>query len=95
MTALIVKQSGETITLWSVSPGARANPMGEFPTPDHALNEAARVAKLRRQTEFHVDKIEVHPDRDCITCGKTFSSEGPHNRLCDPCRISTKRQSLI
>jgi len=25
--------------------------------------------------------------RPCMCCGKRFWSEGPHNRLCDPCRL--------
>lgn len=24
--------------------------------------------------------------RPCLCCGQTFNSEGPHNRLCGPCR---------
>lgn len=24
--------------------------------------------------------------RSCLCCTETFVSEGPHNRLCDPCR---------
>jgi len=24
--------------------------------------------------------------RSCMTCGKGFMSEGPHNRMCEPCR---------
>lgn len=24
--------------------------------------------------------------RPCIACGARFTSEGPHNRLCGPCR---------
>jgi hypothetical protein len=27
--------------------------------------------------------------RRCLCCTKAFVSEGPHNRLCDPCRAST------
>ncbi len=25
-------------------------------------------------------------ERKCLTCGKPFASEGPHNRMCDSCR---------
>lgn len=27
-------------------------------------------------------------ERPCITCGKPFRSQGPHNRMCNPCRSS-------
>lgn len=26
--------------------------------------------------------------RPCLCCGGTFVSEGPGNRLCDPCRVT-------
>lgn len=26
--------------------------------------------------------------RACLCCGTSFASEGPHNRLCDPCRTA-------
>ena len=29
-------------------------------------------------------------DRSCMTCGKTFRSEGRHNRMCDGCRKSAR-----
>lgn len=25
-------------------------------------------------------------DRKCLRCGKIFETEGPHNRMCHPCR---------
>lgn len=28
-----------------------------------------------------------HKVRPCMCCGKTFPSEGPHNRMCGPCRM--------
>jgi hypothetical protein len=27
-----------------------------------------------------------HQERKCMTCGTTFMSEGPHNRMCNACR---------
>lgn len=36
-----------------------------------------RLAKKKRQTS-----------RPCISCTDSFASEGPHNRMCDPCRRS-------
>jgi tRNA(Ile2) C34 agmatinyltransferase TiaS len=34
-------------------------------------------------------KVEpLHPPkvRSCLRCGTRFRSEGPHNRMCKPCR---------
>lgn len=28
--------------------------------------------------------------RGCITCGKSFLSEGAHNRMCDTCRCAAR-----
>jgi hypothetical protein len=27
--------------------------------------------------------------RPCLTCGAPFPSEGPHNRMCGPCRVAS------
>lgn len=37
-----------------------------------AAAQAARLSKCR--------------ERACLTCGTNFMSEGPHNRMCGPCR---------
>lgn len=39
----------------------------------HHLENEARLNLLRRP-------------RDCLHCGARFISDGPHNRLCGPCR---------
>jgi hypothetical protein len=39
--------------------------------------EAARKAKLA---------CAENNLRKCLTCGVNFLSEGPHNRMCSPCR---------
>lgn len=31
-------------------------------------------------------------DRPCMCCGKTFGSEGIHNRLCEVCRTRSNRE---
>lgn len=33
-----------------------------------------------------VAKVAAGHQRACMCCGKSFESEGPHNRLCGPCR---------
>ena len=40
-----------------------------------AIGMATRIEKKARQKM-----------RPCLRCGSTFKSEGPHNRMCDPCR---------
>ena len=42
-------------------------------------HRAAESTARQRQAE----RIKV---RACLCCGKSFKSEGPHNRLCDSCR---------
>lgn len=29
-------------------------------------------------------------ERACLTCGDLFKSEGPHNRMCQPCRTGSR-----
>ncbi len=41
-----------------------------------------------------VDRLKVQDnltERSCMTCRKNFGSEGPHNRMCDPCRRTAAR----
>ena len=42
-------------------------------TRAHNLENIARFAAINRI-------------RDCLCCGVSFKSQGPHNRLCNPCR---------
>jgi hypothetical protein len=37
------------------------------------------------QIDRHKRK-ETLTQRPCLTCSKPFASEGPHNRMCSPCR---------
>lgn len=32
------------------------------------------------------DRLTTRP---CMCCGRTFQSEGPHNRLCQKCRTTS------
>ena len=52
------------------------------PYKDRALAEAARDRLLRKERSCA---------RACISCGDAFLSEGPHNRMCDPCRENPDR----
>ena len=33
--------------------------------------------------------------RSCLSCSKEFRSEGPHNRMCDPCRLGAEDVSAF
>lgn len=46
-----------------------------------AIGAATRLEKEGRQAQ-----------RACLCCGSQFISEGPHNRLCTPCRRNPLRQ---
>ncbi len=53
----------------------------------------ARLAALARRAcgggaaRGAADRAEERArTRACLTCGGAFESEGPHNRMCDPCR---------
>jgi len=56
----------------------------------------SRGAAHRRPSRKHDDDDEVSSllratgdvatRRNCIACGRTFDSEGWHNRMCPPCR---------
>ncbi|KHQ50315.1 hypothetical protein [Mameliella alba] len=44
---------------------------------------------FRAEAEIRLDKIRrraASKVRPCLSCGTRFASEGPHNRLCTPCR---------
>ena len=71
MTGLAIT---ETLGEWAVYNGAEriAGPYNEYWKADAALTRAKR--KL------------THKKRSCMTCRAPFMSEGPHNRMCTPCR---------
>ena len=48
---------------------------GPFSTREIAHAALDRELKKRRRAR-----------RDCISCGTSFMSEGPHNRMCEICR---------
>lgn len=39
----------------------------------------------KRLAQYH-HPIRAKTSRPCICCGQRFWSEGPHNRMCTPCR---------
>lgn len=48
-----------------------------------ATRELALEALERRQ------RAARRKNRTCLTCQSPFLSEGPHNRMCTPCRAQT------
>jgi hypothetical protein len=42
-------------------------------------HRSRRAASARRRTAGAMKRL-------CLRCDRRFWSEGPHNRLCDPCR---------
>lgn len=50
-------------------------------------------APRRAAEEYALDRVRKIPPahgkqhRACITCGAGFWSQGPGNRMCDPCRL--------
>ena len=56
---------------------------GERVTRHYAHEHEALFAVER------LNRSEKVTDRDCMCCGKTFKSEGVHNRLCNLCRTKT------
>lgn len=51
--------------------------------PERFTNrDAARRWLERTMREMERQTVE----RPCLTCGRPFDSEGPHNRMCNECR---------
>jgi hypothetical protein len=54
---------------------------GTFPD-----RQAAEEWLARNLENLH--SLHQRRTRPCLCCGAAFESEGPHNRLCAPCRIA-------
>ncbi len=48
--------------------------------------EAGHFAKRRVYRERQGSPIPKRTIRPCMSCGKPVKSEGPHHRMCNPCR---------
>ena len=46
--------------------------------------QLSEVNKFRSQMGMDLIKIKK---RNCYRCNAAFKSEGPHNRMCQPCRL--------
>jgi len=49
----------------------------------------------RRELQLAANKQRKIGPRPCITCGETFQSEGPHNRMCTLCRHQSEAFSGV
>jgi hypothetical protein len=54
-----------------------------------AQTRSARRAKNRDALRKPDGPPPGTTKRACLRCNKTFDSEGPHNRMCNPCRYAT------
>jgi hypothetical protein len=51
----------------------------------HTRTEQA-AAEFRERFKCPTNPRQTTAQRRCLRCQKSFDSEGPHNRLCGPCR---------
>ena len=58
--------------------------LGPFYSRDRALGVCDELIRKGRE--------RVRP---CMTCQGDFVSEGPHNRMCDPCRIKANDMGMV
>ncbi len=52
---------------------------------NHAAAVVEDVSASEEELRYRPDG-DVSMERDCMTCGRTFVSEGWHNRMCPRCR---------
>lgn len=67
------------------------SPEGKFVGPPFESRRAAVEAAQAMQAE--ADRHAKRGPRPCMCCGRTFDSEGIHNRLCTPCRSQGEARS--
>ena len=74
--------------VWSPDEVARAKELGGQMTVSQIAAEIGRpvssVYSLLNTASQTARRQEAK--RPCMTCGKPFGSEGPHNRMCRSCR---------
>ncbi|MEM9782147.1 MAG: hypothetical protein AAF899_06695 [Pseudomonadota bacterium] len=63
--------------------GAEAEPDLE-PRPEPEPDEGG--PRKRKAEDLSKPAVATKKRRNCMTCGKTFMSEGAHNRMCTSCR---------
>lgn len=69
---------------WLTAPVAPASSL-----PDDAGKDACATASAKKSAyEQRIPRLAT-TQRKCLCCGKPFSSQGPHNRLCASCRLKS------
>ncbi len=56
-----------------------------YANKDAARATAARYARFRGLGPPELPTVPTQP-RECLSCGATFESQGPQNRICDNCK---------
>jgi DNA-binding transcriptional MerR regulator len=54
-----------------------------------ALNRNPAHVQMKWDIDGFALEIKPKTKRKCLSCTTVFDSEGPHNRLCDFCRIKS------
>lgn len=71
---------------WLIAPVAPVSSLPPAPRPKPAGRDACATAPAQKSAyEQRIPRLATTP-RKCLCCGKPFASQGPHNRLCTPCR---------
>jgi hypothetical protein len=52
----------------------------------HQTRTAQAAARFRERFKCPASSPPDTTPRNCLRCQKQFDSEGPHNRLCNPCK---------
>lgn len=60
-------------------------PDGSF-VPNSQTPFRQQAERQRDELQCAEDRAKKRGARPCMCCGKVFTSDGIHNRLCDPCR---------
>lgn len=61
------------------------DPDGNF-VPDSQTPFKQQAERQRDELQRAEDRVKKRGPRPCMCCGRTFASDGIHNRMCDPCR---------
>lgn len=79
--------STQTRTTWTQSEDTTVRELLAAGNPPCAIAKALgrSESSVYRRIET-IQKRAKSAKRPCMCCGKTFTSDGPHNRLCGACR---------
>lgn len=52
-----------------------------------ALNRDADHVRIKWELDAFSLEIKPKITKTCLSCSRLFDSVGPHNRICDPCKV--------